>query len=262
MANPSKNLSPSSSKVPKLPIKKFKVNIIKRKPKPLKKKGSNGNFLIEIDGLPEQYPSPPEVLVIYITRAAILSFLNRGSIDFELKSQNINKQLFYKQTFFIDTNSWMLFRSFFSAGVTYEITSQNDLSSILSATWKTNKSLRDEWGTFHQFYHSFRTSEPDLDINFQIWLNFKYKKPKDYLIVHNSVCDKLFSVLSTAKFLNVNEMGNYCIPTKTNIDGKLFPITDYILRFVCSNKKNIDLLQQALIKLDNELSNYTYFEQT
>lgn len=257
MANPCKNSSRSSSKVPKLPVKRFKLDIIKRKPKPLKKKGLNGNFLIEIDGLPEQYPTPPENLVNYITRAAILSYIDRGLAEIELKSQNINKQLFFKLPYFIDTNSWMLFRSFFSAGVTYEIASQNDLSSILSTAWKKNEILRDQWGTFHQFYHSFRTSEPDLDISFQIWLNLKYRKPKDYLIVHNTVCDKLFSVLGIANFLKVNENGNYCIPNETNKDGKLFPITDYILRFVCSNKNSMVLLQQALTKLDNEFSNYS-----
>lgn len=244
----------------KLPIKKFKLNIKKRKPKPLKKIGLKGNFLIEIDGLPQNYPSPPDVIVTYIARAAILSFINRGLVDLDLKSQNLNRQLFYKLTYFIDTNSWMLFRSFFSTGITYEIASQNDLSSILSTVWKKNKSLKDDWGTFHQFYHSFRTSEPELDISFQMWLNLKYKMPKDYLIVHNNVCDKLFSVLGIHNFLKVNEKHNYYIPNDPETDGKLFPITDYILRFTCSNKNNMELLQQALSKLDLELSNYSYFE--
>lgn len=256
MANPRRNSSRSSSRVPKLRIRRFKLDIIKRKPKPLKKEGLNGNFLVDIDGLPGHYPTPPEILVDYITRAAILSCINRGLVDIELKSQNINKQLSFKPPYFIDTNSWILFRSFFSVGVTYEIASQNNLSKILSTAWKKMEYLKDEWGTFHQFYHSFRTSEPDLDINFQIWLNLKYRKPKDYLIVHNTVCDKLFSVLGIANFLKVNEEGNYHIPNEKNKDGKLFPITDYILRFVCSNKKNVALLQKALTKLDNELSNY------
>jgi hypothetical protein len=256
MANPRRNSSRSSSRVPKLRIRRFKLDIIKRKPKPLKKEGLNGNFLVDIDGLPGHYPTPPEILVDYITRAAILSCINRGLVDIELKSQNINKQLSFKPPYFIDTNSWILFRSFFSVGVTYEIASQNNLSKILSTAWKKMEYLKDEWGTFHQFYHSFRTSEPDLDISFQIWLNLKYRKPKDYLIVHNTVCDKLFSVLGIANFLKVNEEGNYHIPNEKNKDGKLFPITDYILRFVCSNKKNVALLQKALTKLDNELSNY------
>lgn len=245
----------------KLPVKKFKLDIKKRKPRPLKKIGSKSNFLIEVGGLPEKYPKTPEMLIYYITRSAILRFIERETSESFLPTGSTHKSTFYRLPYFIDTNSWMVFRSFFSVGITYEITTQNDLSSILSAAWKADNTVREQWGIFHQFYHSFRTTEPEFDISFQMWLNLKYKKPKDYLVVHKEVCDKLFSVFEIPKLLEINESGNYHMRDKIETEGKLYPITDHILESIRSNDNVKVSFEKALRKLENELSNVLCFDE-
>lgn len=251
MANAARNASPSSG-TRKLPVQRFKLNIKKRKPKALKKKGLNGNFLIEIAGLPEKYPSTPLMLTKFIVRSLLLNYIERN-FSGRSPTSRLNKPTLYKLPYFIDTNSWMVFRSFYSTGITYEITTQHSISSVLSAIWKQNESLREQWGTLHQFYHSFRTSEPDFDISFQMWLNLKYKMPKDYLVVHNEVCRFLLSTFNIPDFLEIDKTLNYCIPNKVVNEGKLFLITDYILDHIILKENGWDLIKQALHELDGTI---------
>ena len=251
MANATRNSSHARGNR-QLPVQRFKLDIRKRKPKALKKKGSNGNFLIEISGLPENYPSTPLILIKFMVRSLLLNYVERN-LSGNPPTNRVIKPTVYKLPYFIDTNSWMVFRSFHSTGITYEIASQHSISSVLSKIWKQDKSLREQWGILHQFYHSFRTSEPDFDISFQMWLNLKYKMPKDYLVVHNDVCKFLLSIFNIPDFFRIDKTQNYCIPKKPVNEGKLFLITDYILDHILLADNGWDLIKQALHDLDGTI---------
>lgn len=241
---------------------KFRLKVNAKKSNSKNNTGKKGHFLVEFDGLPQLPPIPPENLILFLVKSILLNYNNMqiNNRIFEIPLDNSVYELSKSQVTssnkeFSITNSWLVFRSYYSSSITQDITTQTDLSSVLSICWKNEDTIRELWSTFNRFYRNFRETSPEIKMNFQAWLNLKYNFPKDFLIVHKYVCDKLMSLFTSELQLLISTSGNYQVPEK-NIKGEdLMAVSKYILdQFLDQGKKDI-LLIQALAKIDSLIHN-------
>lgn len=239
---------------------KFRLHLNNNKPKKRNNSGKKGNFLLDFEGLPDHMPNPPEVLILFLVKSILLKYNNKLQIELtfppfmeKLQFEYPSTRLISQTREFQGTNSWLVFRSYYTSSITQEVSSQTDLSSILSICWKNEKQTREIWSLYNRFYRNFKESAPEIKMNFRMWLNLKYNFPKDFFIVQKHVCNKFSALFETDVNFTVSQMGNYEVPGENIKENDLFGISFYIINKSLENKNKIELLESILAKVDNEI---------
>ncbi|XBW37309.1 hypothetical protein QEN19_002891 [Hanseniaspora menglaensis] len=249
----SKHATPNSNK--------FRIKVDKKCKIKKKLSGKTSNFLINITSFPECLPDPPKNFVLYLVKKILINYKNSllinevFSLEFDPNFSQVSKQkISIASDSFLCSNAWLVFRSYYTNKIPQEISTQTDLSSVLSSCWTNDSSCREIWHFYNQCYKNFRESSPKVKITFKEWINSKYNLPNDFLIVYKHTCDKIISIFQSDLQFPLSENGNYIIFNTKNRSTDIITLTSYLLDKLLENKNAANALTSAIQAIDDQLN--------